>query len=161
MAIAKDSVVSFHYVVSENGEEMETSRKGDPILYLHGHQNMLEGIEELLDGKSAGDKVEAELPPEKTYGSRVEGQQIRVPIKHIIDGKKKRLKAGDTVAVNTANGVSEMRVLKVGLKNVDVDANHPFAGKTLNFNLEVIEVREATAEEIAHGHAHGKGGHEH
>jgi len=161
MAITKDSVVSFHYVVSEAGQQLETSRDGDPVLYLHGHQNMLDGVEELLDGKAKGDTVEAQLPPEKTYGEFIEGQKLRVPVKHIVGGKKRKLKVGDTVAVNTAQGVAEMTVLKVGLKNVDVDANHPFSGKTLDFALEVVDVRDATAEEIAHGHAHGKGGVEH
>lgn len=161
MTVAKDKVVSFHYTVKENGVELESSGSEHPVLYLHGHNNMLDGIEESLEGKSAGDKLSVSLPPEKTYGQRKDGQTIRVPVKHIVDGKKKKFKKGDTVAVNTAHGVSEMVVLKVGLKNVDVDANHPFAGKTLDFDLEVVEVRDATADEIAHGHAHGKGGHEH
>jgi len=161
MTIENNKVVSFHYTVIENGEVLESSQGGHPVLYLHGHNNMLDGVEEALAGKSTGDKEVVTLPPEKTYGLRKEGETLRVPLKHVIDGKKKKFKKGDTVAVNTAHGVSEMVVLKVGLKNLDVDANHPFAGKTLDFELEVVDVRDATTEEIAHGHAHGKGGHEH
>ena len=161
MTIEAGKVVSFHYTVKEDGNELESSTGGHPVLYLHGHNNMLDGIEEALTGKTEGDAVTVTLPPEKTYGLRKEGQTMRVPLKHIVDGKKKKIRKGDTVAVNTAHGVSEMVVLKVGLKNVDVDANHPFAGKTLDFDLEVVEVRDATSEELAHGHAHGKGGHEH
>ncbi|RMA80292.1 FKBP-type peptidyl-prolyl cis-trans isomerase [Umboniibacter marinipuniceus] len=161
MKIAKDSVVSFHYTASEAGTQLETSRETDPILYLHGHNGMFDGIEKMLEGQEKGAEISAELAPEDAYGHRVEGQTLRVPLKHIQGAKKKKPKVGDTVAVNTANGVSEMVVLKVGLKNVDVDANHPFAGKTLTFDLEVMDVREATAEELAHGHAHGVGGHQH
>lgn len=162
MKVFNNAVVSFHYSVSENGKEIENSRKGDPVLYLHGYDNMLEGIEELLEGALEGEIREGDLPASKTYGERVENKAIRVPVKHLANipkGRKPRV--GQVVEVNTADGIHEMTVTKVGLKNVDVDANHPFAGKTLHWVVEVVSVRDATVEEITHGHAHGKGGVDH
>jgi FKBP-type peptidyl-prolyl cis-trans isomerase SlyD len=161
MKIAKDSLVSFHYTASEAGAQLESSRETDPIVYLHGHSKMFDGIENMLAGQEKGASVTAELKPEDAYGERVEGQTLRVPLKHIQWSRKQKPKVGDTVAVNTADGVSEMVVVKVGLKNVDVDANHPFAGKTLTFDIEVVDVREATADELVQGHAQGVGGHQH
>lgn len=160
MPISKDSVVSFHYRLSEaEGEAFENSYDSDPILYLHGHQGMLPGLEEALEGKDAGETFSVTLNPEKAYGKRRESATQRVPIKHLLT--KGKLKPGMVVQVNSKEGAQEATVIKVGLKNVDVDSNHPLAGKTLTFEVEIVEVREASPEEISHGHAHGIGGHQH
>lgn len=160
MQIEKDTVVSFHYVLTEvGGEQIENSEKADPIAYLHGHNGIFPGIEQALEGKVEGDQVSVTLPPAESYGERKEGSSQRVPIKHILT--KGKLRAGMTVKVNTEKGPQDATVLKVGLKNVDLDTNHPLAGKTLQFDLSIVSVRAATEEELAHGHAHGVGGHHH
>jgi FKBP-type peptidyl-prolyl cis-trans isomerase SlyD len=160
MNIDKDTVVTFHYRLQEEGGEVfEDSHKDEPVLYLHGHNSMLPGLEEALQGQQAGDKFKTTLTPEKGYGQRKEGAVQRVPKKHIVT--KGKITTGMVVQVNTEHGAKEAVVLKVGLKNIDIDSNHPLAGKTLVFDVEVVEVRVATADEIAHGHAHGVGGHQH
>lgn len=160
MQIVADKVVSFHYHLSEGeGEAFENSRDGDPVLYLHGRHGMLSGLEEAMAGKETGDTFTVTLSPEKAYGKRRESAQQRVPIKHLVT--KGKLKPGMVVQINTEKGAKEATVLKVGLKNVDVDSNHPLAGKTLTFAVEIVDVRDATPEELSHGHAHGVGGHQH
>lgn len=160
MQIAKDTVVNFHYVLTEvGGEQVESSYDVDPMAFLVGHQNIFPKIEEALMDKAEGDKVSVELAPVDAYGERQEGATQRVPIKHLLT--KGRLKPGMTVKVNTEQGARDATVVKVGLKNVDLDTNHPLAGKTLTFDIEVVAVRAGTEEEIDHGHAHGVGGHQH
>ncbi len=160
MQIERDRVVSFHYKLSEPGSEVfETSHDGDPVLYLHGHKGMLPGLEAAMEGKSASEKFTVTLAPQEAYGERKEGAEQRVPKKHLLT--KGKLSPGMLVQINTKNGPQEAIVRKVGLKNVDIDANHPLAGKTLTFDVEGLEVREASSDEVAHGHAHGVGGHNH
>jgi len=164
MSISANKVVSFHYRLSEvDGGLLEESYGAEPTLYLHGHNNLLEALEEAMDGKGQGDKVSVAITPEQGYGERKDGAIQRIPIKHLTDHEKikNRLKPGMKVAVNTQNGPWEAIVLKVGKFNVDIDSNHPLAGKHLNFEIEITEVRDATKEELQHGHAHGVGGHHH
>ncbi|MGN0920326.1 MAG: peptidylprolyl isomerase [Cellvibrio sp.] len=164
MSVTQDKVVSFHYQLSDvDGTLLESSYESDPTLYLHGHRNLLPALESELEGKAAGDKIEVTLTPEQGYGLRQEGAVQRIPIKHLHNHEKlkNKIKVGMTVQVNTPHGPWDAVVLKVGKFNVDIDSNHPLAGKTLKFALEVVEVRDATAEELAHGHAHGVGGHHH
>ncbi len=160
MNIAKDKVVAFHYRLFEGDEVLENSWNDDQqVLYLHGHRNMLAALEEALEGRQSGDKFDITLPPEKAYGHRKQAAYERVPIKHLRSNSKP--KPGGVVQVNTQHGPREVVVVKVGRFNVDVDINHPLAGKTLRFEIEVGEIRDATAEELSHGHAHGAGGHQH
>lgn len=160
MEIQKDCVVSFHYRLSNSdGTELETSRNGDPVAYLHGHRGVIRGLEEAMAGKSKGDIFTADVPAAKAYGVRKEGSNQRVPIKHLLN--KGRLKPGMAVKINTDNGPRDVTIVKVGKFNVDVDANHPLAGIDLSFDIEIIDVREASSEELSHGHAHGVGGHQH
>lgn len=160
MQITTDTVVSFHYRLKEEGGDVfEDSHEGSPVLYLHGHRTMLPGLEEALNGKVAGDCFDVTVPPAKGYGERKEGAVQRVPKKHLLS--KGKLTPGMIVELNTEHGAQEAVVLKVGLKNIDIDGNHPLAGKTLLFSVEVVDVRQATAEESSHGHAHGVGGHQH
>lgn len=164
MSVSANKVVSFHYRLSEvNGDLLEESYGADPTLYLHGHNNLLAAIEQELEGKNTGDKLQVTVAPENGYGHRTEGAIQRIPIKHLMDHEKikNRLKPGVKVAINTQHGPWEAIVLKVGKFNVDVDSNHPLAGKHLNFEIEIVDVRDASEEELAHGHAHGAGGHNH
>ncbi len=160
MVISQDKVVSFHYRLKEEGGEIfEDSHKDTPILYMHGHKGMLAGVEEAMEGKSAGESFDVTVTPEKGYGRRREGEIQRVPKKHLLT--KGKINVGQVVQVNAEGGAREAIVVKVGLKNVDIDSNHPLAGKTLVFSIEIIDIRDATGEEISHGHAHGVGGHQH
>lgn len=163
MQVENNKVVTFHYRVSEPGQAVfEDSHEGQPAVYLHGHLGVLSGLEEAMTGRRAGDSFSITLPPEKAYGLRQENAIQRISLKHVVTGgKKAALRPGMVVQVQTHQGPREVTVVKTGLKTVDVDANHPLAGKTLAFEIEVTDVRDATPEEIAHGHAHGAGGHEH
>ncbi|WP_448569916.1 FKBP-type peptidyl-prolyl cis-trans isomerase [Thalassotalea ganghwensis] len=160
MKITQNTVVQFHYTLkNEAGEEIENSYQGDPLAYLHGHKNMLVGVENALADKEAGDKFSVTLQPEEAYGERLDDAEQRVPVKHLVGASK--WKPGMTALVNTEQGQRQVTVLKVGRFMATVDINPPLAGKVLTFDLDVVDVREATEEEIEHGHAHGVGGHQH
>ncbi len=164
MLVELNKVVTFHYRLSEPGQAViEDSYESQPLVYLHGQHGMLVGLTEAMTGKQAGDKFTVTLPPDKAYGLRREDAVQRVSIKHVANPSNRKInyKPGMTVQVNTNQGPRDVTVVKAGLKNIDVDTNHPLAGRTLSFEIEVIDVRNATAEEIAHGHAHGDGGHQH
>jgi len=114
-------------------------------------------------GKKAGDHFTVTLAPEDAYGLRKENAQQRVSINHVVKSAREKIKfqPGMVVHLNTDHGAQPVVIIKVGLKMLDVDTNHPYAGKTLTFEVDVIDVRDATEEEIAHGHVHGAGGHHH
>jgi len=163
MVIEQDRVVAFHYRLSEaGGEVVEQSYDHPPVVYLHGHQNMLPGLELALAGHRPGDTFSVTLPPEQAYGLSREDMVQRISFKQLTNGGKKgTYRPGMIVRVKTDLGPQEVTVVKVGLKSLDVDTNHPMAGKTVTFAVEVVEVREATPEELSHGHAHGAGSHQH
>jgi FKBP-type peptidyl-prolyl cis-trans isomerase SlyD len=160
MAIQTNSVVSFHYQLKdEQGQLIESSFEQRPIVYLHGHGGIIEGLEEAFIGKNAGDKFTAVVSPEKGYGLRVADAIQRIPTKHLhVEGKAE---PGAMAWVQTDHGHHQVTIVKVGKFTMDVDVNHPLAGQTLTFDVEVIGVRDATEEELSHGHVHGEGGHHH
>jgi FKBP-type peptidyl-prolyl cis-trans isomerase SlyD len=158
--INADKVVTFHYVLRDQESELIESSEGkDPVTYMHGHNNIVPGLETQMAGKQSGDKFSATVLPEDAYGLRDPNAVQRVPIKHL--QSKGKIVPGQMVAVNTRDGARHALVVKVGHFNVDLDLNHPLAGKTLVFEIEIVDVRAATEEELAHGHAHGPGGHGH
>lgn len=162
--IADNTVVQFFYTLTDSDDtQIETNHGADPIAYLHGHDGMIPAIEAALEGKSAGDTLHLTLAPDQAYGERQEGQEQRVPLKHLQGLPKgvRSWKAGMVAVVQTDQGMRQVTVIKPGLTMVLVDTNHPLAGKTLTYDIEVVDVRAATDEEIAHGHAHGIGGHHH
>ena len=160
MNIGPNSVVIFHYtLLDESGTEMETSRGSDASAYLHGANNIIPGLESAMVGKTDGDVFSASVAPEDAYGMPQADKVQRVPVKHLVF--KGKLKAGMVVKLNTSEGMVPVTVNKVGRHTADIDTNHPLAGQTLTFDIEVIEVREATEEEKSHKHAHGPGGHHH
>ncbi len=160
MKIAKNTVVSFHFVLKDNqGEVLEESTGQEPLVYLHGANGIVPGLEEALTGRVEGDKFSVTLPPEKAYGHRDERLIQTVPRDQFPDSEK--LEEGMQFQVKTPNGPMLFTVRDVSDKEVVVDGNPEMAGETLNFSIEVTEVRVATAEEIEHGHAHGPGGHHH
>ena len=156
MNIEKNKVVSFHYTVFEaDGNQVESSKEGGTPLYvLYGAGNIIPGLEKALEGKAAGDHVEATVEPSEAYGERDENLIQRVPKKRFGNAK---LVPGQTVMVQTQQGPRPLTVLKVGMSVVDVDLNHPMAGKTLRFEVDILDVRDATEEEIEHRPAHPPG----
>jgi FKBP-type peptidyl-prolyl cis-trans isomerase SlyD len=159
MKISQNTVVQLHYKLSDESGMLESSDQSEPLLYLHGHQNMLPAIEAALTDKAAGDTLQLVLTPGDAYGERREDAIQSVMVKHLQGAKK--WKAGMSAVVQTEQGPRQVTIVKVGMFKAEVDTNHPLAGKTLTFNFEVLDVRAATDEEIAHGHAHGVGGHHH
>lgn len=161
MKIAKDAVVTFSYVLKKpDGEEIDRADPDEPMAYLHGHNNIIPGLEEALEACEIGDKKSVNLAPDQAYGMRIENRIQRVPIKHLL-AKPKKLAPGAIVKINTSQGAIDATVIKAGKFNVDVDTNHPLAGQDLCFSVVIHDVREATPEELDHGHAHGLGGHDH
>ena len=158
MKIEKDRVVRFHYTVSEAGASVESSKDREPLAILIGHGNIIPGLEKAMDGHEAGDAFAADVPAAEAYGEKREGLTQRVPKKHF---EGQRLEPGMQVVLNTNFGPRAVTIEKVGMTVVDVDLNHPMAGKDLHFDIEIVEVREASAEELEHGHVHGDGGHQH
>ena len=160
MKIEKDRVVRFHYAVAETGQAAVENSKdgGEPIAILFGHGNIIPGLEKAMDGREAGDSFQATVPAAEAYGERREGLSQRIPKKHF-GGQK--LEPGMQVVLQTNFGPRAVTIEKVGMSVVDVDLNHPMAGKDLHFDIEIVDVREASPEEVAHGHVHGEGGHHH
>lgn len=165
MQIAKNSVVSFHYkVATADGETVDQSEDGKPMTYLHGGGQLIAGVEEAMLGKKAGDHVEATIPPEKGYGVYDANLDREVPLDAFPKDARKELKAGFTFAAEHPEKDGErvmFTVMEVDGEAVRITANHPLAGQTLLFTIDVAEVRKASAEELSHGHAHGPGGHHH
>ena len=160
MIIENKKVVSFHYTLTnETGEELESSRGCDPMAYLHGAHSIIPGLEKALAGKSAGDQLKVTLPPAEAYGERNPSNIQRIASKHFSNPRS--LQPGQMVSLKTREGERPAVIVKVGRFNVDVDANHTLAGQTLTFDVEITDVREASPEEVAHGHVHGEGAHEH
>jgi len=152
MKIAEKSVVQFHYLLKEeDGSEIESSYDVDPMVYLHGFNNTLVGLEKAFSDKEAGDKFTVTLQPEEAYGQRQENLTQRVSAKHLQGATK--WKPGMTAVVQTEQGQRQVTVIKAGKFMVTVDINPPLAGKVLTFDLEVVDVREATEEEVEQGHA--------
>ena len=159
MKIEKDRVVLFHYAVAEQGAEpVESSEGRESLAILAGHGNIIPGLEKAMDGHEAGDKFSVDVSAAEAYGERRADMTQRVPKKHF---GQQRLEPGMQVVLNTNFGPRAVTIEKVGMSVVDVDLNHPMAGKDLHFDVEIVEVREATAEELEHGHVHGEGGPHH
>lgn len=160
MKIAKQSVVTFHFTLKdEKGKVLESSVSGEPLVYMHGANNIVPGLEEALEGRTSGDKFQVTLAPEKAYGMRDERLVQRIPRTEFPDAGS--LKPGMQFQVNTKGGPMVLTITSIEDKEVVVDGNPELAGMTLNFDIEVTEVRKATTEELSHGHAHGPGGHHH
>lgn len=160
MKISKDKVVSFHYTLSNAaGEIMESSRERDALDYLHGSGGIIKGLEEALEGRAAGESFQVTVAPADAYGEKKPANIQRVAAKHFQNAQS--LKPGQVVGLQTNRGPVQVTIVKVGRFNVDVDANHPLAGQSLTFEVEVTGVRDASDEEKAHGHVHGPHGHDH
>jgi len=157
MKAGKDNVIAFHYTLTVDGDKVESSHdNGEPLWVLLGHGQLIPGLEKALEGHEAGENLAVDITPAEGYGERQEGQIQRVPKKYFQQAAK--LKPGmTTVLALKEGGHRAVTVHKVGMSTVDVDLNHPMAGKTLHFDVAIEQVREATEEELKHGHAHPPG----
>ncbi len=160
MIAEKDKVVTFHYTLKNTeGVQMETSREKEPMSYLHGANNIITGLEKAMEGHAIKDEFSVTVEPEDAYGVRNENNVQRVPLKRLKGIGK--VSVGQVLNLKTNQGQVQVTVLKVGRFNVDVDGNHPLAGKELTFDVEITDIREASEEELEHRHVHGPGGHQH
>lgn len=152
MQISENTVVQIHYTLkNQSGEVLDSSQDAEPLTYLHGAGNIIPGLETALSGREQGEKVNVTVEPDEAYGAHREElvQQVgrdMFPVDELEPGM--RFKA------ETAEGPQILTVTKVEESDVTVDANHPLAGETLHFDVEVVEIREASSEEVEHGHVH-------
>lgn len=160
MRIAQNTVVSIHYTLTDDaGATVDSSIGGEPLVYLHGHGNLVPGLEQTLTGKQAGDKLQVRVAPLDGYGDYDKTLLQRLP-RRSFKGVA-NVRPGTQLQVQSDRGPRVVTVTNVAGDMVTVDGNHPLAGKNLNFSVEVIAVRAPSDEELAHGHVHGPGGHPH
>jgi FKBP-type peptidyl-prolyl cis-trans isomerase SlyD len=160
-AIAAGKVVSIHYTLSNDaGEELDSSRGNDPLVYLHGAQNILPGLEEKLEGKQIGQKFDAVIPPEKGYGPRRSAGPQTLP-RNALPADAPIEPGMQVTAEDDAGQQMPLWIVDIDDESITIDTDHPLAGETLHFAVEILEVREATDQERDHGHVHGDGDHHH
>lgn len=159
-AIAKDTVVLLHYTLTNDQGEVLDKSQDEPLAYLHGHNNIIKGLERALEGKNVGDAFAVEIAPKDAYGDYMAEAVQKVPRANFQGVEK--IETGMQFQTQTDdNHIMLVTVKEVNDEYVLVDGNHPLAGQTLHFDVKIIETRPASADEIAHGHAHGVGGHHH
>jgi len=161
MKISNNSVVSINYTLkNDKGEILDSCEGQGPMPYIHGTGNIIPGLEKELSDKEVGAKIVAVIPPEEAYGQLEEGLVQVVPLADF--DNKDEVKVGIQFHAQTSeDSASIATIVKVEGEEVTIDLNHPLAGETLHFDVEVVDIRAATEEELAHGHVHGPGGHEH
>lgn len=159
--VAKDTVVSFHYTLTDKaGEVLDSSQGGQPLVYLHGYSQIVPGLENALLGKAAGSAFKVAVEPSEGYGERNEQMVITLP--RTQGNLPADIEVGFVVELVSPEGEEiPARIIKLTETDITLDANHPLAGETLHFDIELTDVRAATTEEISHGHVHGPGGHQH
>ena len=161
MKAGKDKVISLHYTLTVAGDKVESSHdRGEPLWILLGHGQLIPGLETAIEGHGAGESLIVDIAPADGYGERQEGRVQRLSKKYVAQAN--RLKPGMTTVLKQKDGSQRaVTVHKVGMSTIDLDMNHPMAGKTLHFEVALNEVRDASAEEITHGHAHAPGAETH
>ncbi|RUO80585.1 peptidylprolyl isomerase [Idiomarina tyrosinivorans] len=153
--IAANKVVSIHYTVkTAEGQTLDQSKEGHPLSFIHGRGMLIPGLENALEGKGVGDNFTAEIKPEEAYGERHDGLIQTVPRSMFGDND---VEPGMQFRASTDQGDQSVVIVDVKDDEVTVDGNHPLAGVDLNFDVEVVEVRDATEQELEHGHVHADG----
>jgi FKBP-type peptidyl-prolyl cis-trans isomerase SlyD len=156
MQIANDKAVSFHYTLTNSvGQILDSSVDSDALVYLHGYDNIIPGLESALDGKSIGDKFNVTIAPEDAYGERHD-DMVQVVDQEMFQGIEP-LEIGMQFHADVSHGPGIVTIVAIDGDKITIDGNHPLAGETLNFAVEITDIREATDEELAHGHIHGAG----
>ncbi len=160
MQIADKKVVSITYILKdESGETVESVPDGEDFSYLHGSQNIIIGLEKALTGKAKGDELTVDVSPEEGYGSYDENMVQTVDKEMFGDSE---IEVGAQFYADSPDGDQiAVTVTKIDDNSVTVDGNPPLAGQSLNFAIKVLDVRDATEEEVSHGHVHAAGDHHH
>ena len=157
LLIGANSVVSIHYTLKNDaGDVLDSSNGSTPLTYLHGAQNIIPGLESELQGKSTGARFETSIPPEQAYGE-TRAELVQVIKREMFQGVESIEPGMSFTAQGEGGRQQQVRVTAVSGDEVTIDANHPMAGMTLHFTVEVVEVRPGTEQEIAHGHVHQHG----
>ena len=160
MKAERGKVVSVHYrLTGDDGALLDSSEGQEPLIYLHGYEGLLPGLERGLEGLEAGQKSRVDLLAAEAYGPHDPEAVIHASRDQFPEDLE--LKPGLEVAARSDEGTITFRVLEVNDSGAVLDGNHPLAGRNLHFEVDVLEVRDATADEIAHGHVHGPHGHDH
>lgn len=160
MQIANDRVVSIAYTLKDDDDNVIDQSTDGSFCYLHGASNIIPGLENALTGKAAGDELSVTIPPEEAYGVRDDARVQAVP--RDMFPQDQDIQPGMQFHAQSPDGQAiVVMVAKVDADTVTVDGNHPLAGVQLNFDVKVMDIRDATEEELEHGHVHGPGGHEH
>jgi FKBP-type peptidyl-prolyl cis-trans isomerase SlyD len=160
MKVTQDSVVSIEFTLKDNeGEILDSSEGEEALEYLHGHGQLVPGLEKALEGKQKGDECTVSIPPEQGYGMRDESRIVEADMSDFEDDIE--MEIGTEITAEGPNGEEiPFWISDIKENTVVLDGNHPLAGEVLNFAVKIVDVRAATAEELAHGHVHGPG-HEH
>ena len=158
MPITKNSVVAFAYTLTDDDDAViDSADAQNPLAYLHGHSQLIPGMENALSGREVGDRFSIVLPPEEAYGVYDENLAGAVP-RSAFEGADE-VEVGMQFQMEFPGGLRAVTVSVIDDQHVTVDGNHPLAGETLHFDIEVVSIRPATRDEIEHRHAHGPGGH--
>lgn len=160
MKIEKNRVVSIHYTLRDgDGEILDSSAGNSPLPYIHGIGALIPGLEKELLGKEKGDKLNVIVPAAEGYGEYDEERLFQVPLTEF--DMEEPIEQGMQIQLDTGEGPVIATIVKLDETHATLDLNHPLAGVPLHFDVEVMEVREASEQELAHGHVHGAGGHHH
>ena len=161
MQILEQKVVTMNYeVVDDQGQLIDRSEEGGPLAYIHGNGQLIPGLETALEGRGKGDKIAVDVPPEQGYGERDE-EGVQTVARNQFDDSVEIEVGMQFEAQDDDDGHQIVTVVAVDGENITLDTNHPLAGKNLRFEVEILDVRDASAEELSHGHVHGPGGHDH
>ncbi|MEP1551914.1 MAG: peptidylprolyl isomerase [Paraglaciecola sp.] len=156
MLISNNTVVTMNFVVSSaDGTQIDSSKESEPMIFLQGSHFLIQGLEDELEGKTVGDKFIIDVEPSLAYGERHDELVQAVPKSMFEDMD---VEPGMTFRATTDDGEQSVMIIDITDDEVIVDGNHPLSGLTLTFDVEVLAVREATEEEIAHGHPHTEEG---
>lgn len=157
MEIRRNKVVALDYTLKDDSGTVIDKSGKSPLYYLHGYSNLVPGLEEALEGRKAGDNIEVTVPPEKGYGNYDPKLVSTLPKSKLPEGASPM--KGQRYSLRMGNQMRTVTVTKVRINDVEIDANHALADKTLHFAIKVRQVREATKSELEHGHAHGPDSH--
>jgi len=152
MEIRRNRVVALDYTLKDDAGSIIDKSGKEPLYYLHGYANIVPGLEEALEGRAPGESVSVSVPPEKGYGTRDPNLVSKIPISRLPDGSSPM--RGQRYSIQMGNQTRTVTVTKVLINDVEIDANHSLADKTLHFDVRVRQVRDATRSEIEHRHAH-------
>ncbi len=160
MQVADNLAVSIHYTLTnDEGEVIDTSEGDEALAYLHGYGNIISGLESALTGKAVGDKFKVRIDAEDAYGE-IEDDRVQIVSIEMFEGVDE-LEVGMQFHADVTSGPGVITIINIDGDDITIDGNHPLAGVPLTFDVEVVDIRPATDEEISHGHIHGAGGHHH